>query len=172
MVVFRVCRGTEGRIVARLIHSCRGESAITTRQEFENDYRLILEAEVQWRDMDAFRHVNNISYLIWFERVRIAFMDCFGGEEYDQSGDLVPVLASVECKYRFPLTYPDDILIGCGVRDIGEDRFVQTYGVYSLGHGLVAAEGHGRLVYFDRARGSKAPIPPRFKQRLLELAAE
>jgi acyl-CoA thioester hydrolase len=99
-------------------------------------------------------------------------MDRFGGEEYDQSGDLVPVLASVECKYRFPLTYPDDILIGVGVRDIGEDRFIQTYGVYSLGHRVVAAEGHGRLVYFDRAQGGKAPIPPKFKQRLLEMAGE
>lgn len=133
---------------------------------------MVLPAEVQWRDMDAFQHVNNISYLIWFERVRIAFMDRFGGDEYDQFGDRVPVLASVECKYRFPLTYPDDILIGCGVKDIGEDRFVQTYGVYSLGHEVVAAEGHGRLVYFDLGRGAKTPIPPKFKQRLQELAVE
>ena len=150
----------------------QGRTAITTRTEFESGYSLVLPGEVQWRDMDAFQHVNNISYLVWFERVRIAFMDHFGGEEYDQSGDIVPVLASVECKYRFPLTYPDDILIGVGVKDIGEDRFTQTYGVYSLGNEVVAAEGHGRLVYFDRGRGKKAAIPPKFKQRLLEMAGE
>jgi len=142
------------------------------RNEFEAAHCLTLEAEVQWRDMDAFRHVNNISYLIWFERVRIAFMERFGGEEYHQADEVAPVLASVQCRYRIPLTYPDNILIGVGVRDIGEDRFTQSYAVYSLAHEAVAAEGEGRLVYFDLKKGEKTAIPPVIKSRLLELAGQ
>lgn len=142
---------------------------MSPREEFEAGCCLVLEGEVQWRDMDAFRHVNNISYLIWFERVRIAFMERFGGDEYHQAEDLAPVLAAVQCRYRFPLTYPDDILIGVGIRDVGEDRFIQDYGVYSLTHDTIAAQGEGRLVYFDLKKGEKAPIPPGIKARLLEL---
>jgi len=143
---------------------------LSGRAEFEAGRCLVLEGEVQWRDMDAFQHVNNISYLIWFERVRIAFMERFGGDEYHQAEDLTPVLASVQCRYRFPLTYPDNILIGVAIRDVGEDRFTQEYAVYSLTHDLVAAEGEGRVVYFDARKGSKTPIPPRFRERLLELS--
>ena len=83
----------------------------SSREEFAAGHCLTLEADVQWRDMDAFQHVNNISYLIWFERIRIAFMERFGGDEYHRADGLAPVLASVQCKYRFPLTYPDRILI-------------------------------------------------------------
>lgn len=140
------------------------------RADFEAGCCLVLEAEVQWRDMDAFQHVNNISYLVWFERVRIAFMEHFGGDDYHQAEDLTPVLASVQCRYRFPLTYPDNILIGVGIRDVGEDRFTQDYAVYSLTHDGVAAEGEGRVVYFNSRKGEKTPIPPRFRERLLEIS--
>lgn len=143
---------------------------MTSREEFEAAYCLTQEADVQWRDMDAFQHVNNISYLVWFERIRIAFMEHFGGEEYQQADGVAPVLASVQCRYRLPLTYPDRILIGVAVRDVDENSFVQDYAVYSLGHNRVAAQGEGRLVYFDLNKGAKTATPPAIKARLLELA--
>ena len=148
----------------------RGNGMTSSREEFAAGHCLTLEADVQWRDMDAFQHVNNISYLIWFERIRIAFMERFGGDEYHRADGLAPVLASVQCKYRFPLTYPDRILIGVAVRDVQEDGFIQDYAVYSLGHNVVAAQGEGRLVYFDFNKGGKTAIPPGVKARLLELS--
>ena len=45
---------------------------------------VTLEIPVQWGEMDAFGHVNNVVYLRWFESVRIAYFERCGVLEGDR----------------------------------------------------------------------------------------
>lgn len=38
-----------------------------------HDYKVQVEIPVQWGDMDASQHVNNVVYLRWVEAARVTF---------------------------------------------------------------------------------------------------
>lgn len=127
--------------------------------DFVRRHPVTVEIPVAWGEMDAFRHVNNTVYFRYFETVRIALFEEVGFAPTEESGGVGPILAATDCRFRIPLTYPDTVTAAAWVGDIGEDRFVMKYAVFSHRHGAVAAEGSGTIVSFDYGRGAKASLP-------------
>ena len=39
------------------------------------NYPVVIEIPVAWGDMDAFQHVNNVTYFKYFESARIAYFE-------------------------------------------------------------------------------------------------
>lgn len=137
-------------------------------KQFE-DCKVAIELPVVWGEMDAFQHVNNVVYFRYFESARIAYFDQTGvNEEMAESG-IGPILASTQCRFKAPLTYPDTITVATCVEQLEEDRFAMRYFVKSHRSGRVVAEGDGVVVYYDYNANSKHVIPEKIKQRILEL---
>ena len=130
-----------------------------TAEEFRQKYAFTIETAVEWDDMDAFQHVNNKVYFRYFEKIRIEYFEQSGLLGLIGEQQLGPILASTQCRFKFPLTYPDKILIGTYLTDLRKDRFLMNYAVYSLGHGRIAAEGDGAIVCYDYKNACKADIP-------------
>ena len=86
-------------------------------------YPVVIEIPVAWGEMDAFQHVNNTVYFRYFESGRIAYFEHSGWTTRERTGDIGPILASVTCRFKFPLTFPDRVLVGTRADTIGEDRF-------------------------------------------------
>lgn len=128
-------------------------------KELLKDYPITMQIPVQWGDMDAFGHVNNLVYLRWFESARVAYFNLFDGMELNSPDSVGPILAHSECRYKIPLEFPDTITVGARVTDIGEDRFSIHHRVVSHQHQKVAAEGTGLIVCLNYQTGSKAAIP-------------
>jgi acyl-CoA thioester hydrolase len=82
-----------------------------------------------------------------------------------------PILASTNARYRRPVVYPDTVVIGARVTEVGPDRFTQEYRIVSRAQGEVAAEGGGTLVSYDYAAGRKAPLPERVREAIRALEA-
>lgn len=122
-------------------------------------YPCVIEQNVQWGDMDAMGHVNNAVYFRYFETARIAYFEATRFLSEMGASGIGPILAHTDCRFRLPLTYPDQLLLGARVTDVGEDRLHMHYRVVSCNHGAVAAEGTGRVVCFDYGAGRKAPLP-------------
>ena len=114
---------------------------------------------VAWGQMDAFEHVNNVVYFRYFEDARITYFHKVGMLERMESFGEGPILASTQCRFRIPLTYPDQVTVGACVRDMGQDRFTMHYRVYSHQHQAIAAEGTGTIVYFNYRNNKKALLP-------------
>jgi acyl-CoA thioester hydrolase len=129
--------------------------------DFVRRHPVTVEIPVAWGEMDAFRHVNNTVYFRYFETARIALFEQVGFAPSEESGGVGPILAATDCRFRVPLTYPDTVTTAAWVGDIGEDRFVMKYAVFSHRHEAVAAEGAGTIVSFDYGRGAKAHLPAR-----------
>ncbi len=136
------------------------------------DYPVVIEFPIHWGEMDAFNHVNNVVYFRYFESGRIAFFDALGVEGFSTTEGVGPILAAIDCKFKFPLTFPDTVAVGTKITEIGEDRFTMHHRVVSRRHNRVAAEGDGVVVTFDYAAGRKAPIPAVLREALVLHSAQ
>jgi acyl-CoA thioester hydrolase len=119
--------------------------------------------------MDAFRHLNNTAYFRFFESGRIAYFEKVNLLEYMEETGVGPILASTNCRFKIPLTYPDKVYIGTRVSNIEEDRFTMEYFVVSEKHQRVAAEGTGLIVCFNYKENKKVALPAELKRRIEEL---
>lgn len=128
-------------------------------------YPIRIEIPVQWGDMDSANHVNNLMYMRWTESSRIEFFQKFDVGVAFQSG-IAPILAWQDCKYIFPITYPDTAVIVCSVKDIGEDYFVLESKVFSQTHQRIAAISAQRMVAYDYQTLKKAQLPKKWVEGL------
>ena len=62
--------------------------------------------DLRWRDLDAFNHVNNSSFLTFLEEARIRWFASLGTEWVTDT--IAPLLAAVQINYRRPIPYPSD----------------------------------------------------------------
>jgi acyl-CoA thioester hydrolase len=127
----------------------------------------VVEIPVQWGDQDAFRHVNNTVYLRWFESSRIAYSRKVGLWELLEFADIGPILASVQCDYRRPLTYPDIVRVGSKVVRVGRTSLTMEHRVVGGATGTVAAEGKAVVVLYDYNKAEPCPIPERIRLAIL-----
>jgi len=146
-------------------------SASSSSHRLLSDFHLAVKLPVTWGQMDSFSHVNNIQYFKWFEDVRMAYFEASGIFDHMKTHSVGPILAKTQCRFVFPLTYPDTVHLGTRVEEVGEDRFTMVYRVVSERHERVAAEGQGRIVMFDYRSNEKAPIPPSLRQKMQALGA-
>lgn len=130
---------------------------------------VIIETPIAWGQMDAFRHLNNTTYFRFFESGRIAYFERLNFMEYMEETGVGPILASTNCRFRIPLTYPDNVSIGTRVSTVEEDRFTMEYVVVSHKHQKVAADGSGLLVCFDYKENRKVPVPAEIRTRIEQL---
>ena len=133
------------------------------------NYPVIIEFPVAWGEMDAMNHVNNIVYFRYFESARIAYFEKMDMFSYMTETGIGPILATISCKFKIPLSYPDTVLIGAKVVSIEDDRFVMNHLVVSKKHQKVAAEGDGVIVAFNYREGKKVTVPEVVKQRIIDI---
>jgi acyl-CoA thioester hydrolase len=86
-----------------------------------------------------------------------------------QNTGIGPSLASAQCRFKFPLTYPDTIQVGVRAGDLEEDRFLMYFRIVSLRHSRIAAEGDGLIVAYDYRTYRKAPLPSAVRTQIDQL---
>lgn len=134
-------------------------------------YPVILTLAVAWGEMDAFQHVNNVVYFRYFESARIAYLERLGVTDFMNTSGIGPILHSVNCRFRIPVTYPDTLYVGVRVTQMGSDRFVMDQCLVSEQHQKIAAQGDAITVTYDYNTASKAPLPPLIRARIEALEA-
>ncbi|BBM83768.1 acyl-CoA thioesterase [Candidatus Uabimicrobium amorphum] len=129
-------------------------------------FPVVIDFPIDWGDMDAFQHVNNIMYFRYFENARIAYFEQTNITQHMQQTKLGPILADTYCRYRVPLTYPDTVSVGARVTELQKDRFAMEYIVYSNKLDKVAAKGTGLVVYYDYGKNSKTQVPNEIREHI------
>ena len=128
---------------------------------------VVIEIPVAWGEMDAFGHVNNIVYFRYFESARIAYFTKLDLLNFMSETRIGPILATTQCKFRLPLTYPDTVSAGAKIVKLEDDGLTMAYYVVSHKHQKIAAEGDGRIVGYDYRGNKKVPIPDELRRRIL-----
>jgi acyl-CoA thioester hydrolase len=127
-----------------------------------NSY-VTLELPVQWGDMDAAQHVNNTVFLRWIESARIQMFRKMQ-EGKLEFGKVIPILAWQDCKYIFPVTFPDQVVITMDVIELIEDRILCEGKIHSKKHQRIVAISKTLLVAFDREESKKQQLPQKWKK--------
>jgi acyl-CoA thioester hydrolase len=84
-----------------------------------NDFTFQHSLKTRWRDLDAFRHVNNATFLSYIEDARILFFKRWSINLKEKS----LIVASVKIDYINQLEHPSNIIIGQKVSRIGTKSF-------------------------------------------------
>ena len=103
------------------------------------DFPVVITVPLLWGDHDAFGHVNNLVYLRWCETARVEYFMRIGLWPALPPAGVGPILASISCDYKRPLTFPDTAYIGARVTRIGNRSFQMQHRVVSRALAAVAA---------------------------------
>ncbi len=123
------------------------------------DFNTLHRFPVHWGDMDSAKHVNNLIYLRWAETARVLYFKAIGVNVDFGPGDTGAILAYQDCKYTFPMTYPDTAVVGTRTINIAEDRFTMQTAIFSARHDRLAAVTEQVIVPYDYGKLVKAAIP-------------
>ena len=121
-------------------------------------YPVVVTVPLLWGDQDAFGHVNNIVYLRWCETARVEYLVRIGLWPPLPPAGIGPILASISCDYKRPLTYPDTVDIGARVTRIGNRSFRMQHRVISQALNTIAAEVDSTIVVLDYAGNKAVPV--------------
>ena len=124
-----------------------------------SSYGVQIELPIQWGEMDAFEHVNNVHYFRYFESARIAYFMRIGLATTIENINVGPILAETSCKYRFPLKFPDTITVAARTTTYTDTELHMEYLLWSQTKDNAAAVGTGRVVCFDFKAGSRCQFP-------------
>lgn len=113
---------------------------------------------VRWRDLDAFNHVNNSSYLTFLEEARLQWLRRLSGPWLTEHA--VPVMAASELNYRRPIEWPAQLHVKLLCARLGNSSI-------TIAHRIVDAEdndrlycdGHIVMVWMDPSTGKSVPLP-------------
>ena len=84
-----------------------------------DDFPFHHTIRTRWRDLDAFRHVNNATFLSYIEDARILFFKRWGINLKDKS----LIVASVKIDYINQLKHPSNLIIGQKVARLGTKSY-------------------------------------------------
>lgn len=113
------------------------------------------QIEIRWRDLDAYRHVNNAVYATYLEECRDELMDGV----LEKVGDVWDyVLARVAIDYRRELTQEDGIVVvRCAVERIGTSSITLREEIRTR-DGELSAEAEAVLVARDQKTSRARPL--------------
>lgn len=133
-----------------------------------DEFPVQVRFPIAWGEMDAFDHVNNVTFYRYFENARMKYFDEVGFLDLKAKTGIAPVLAETSCKYMQSLTYPDNLVVGARVRSVGQTSFTMEYLIVSEKVGA-AAFGVGVLVMYDFNTSQKINVPAEIKTAIKEL---
>jgi acyl-CoA thioester hydrolase len=132
-------------------------------------YPVITTIPILWGDEDAFAHVNNLAYLRWCETSRVEYMQRVHFWIDLPPNGTGPILASVKCDYKMPLTYPDTVDVGTRVASIGNSSVRMEQIVVSRKLQAVAAIVEATVVMLDYKAGRPVRVPDNIREAIAAL---
>jgi acyl-CoA thioester hydrolase len=120
-------------------------------------FRHRTRLEVRFRDIDAFRHVNNAAFFTYIEQARIKYLcELLDVEAVER---LPLILAAVTIDFRAPILYGQEVEIGTRVDWIGRTSFSMSHRLTASPNDRLVAEAATVLVAYDYAKEAPMPVP-------------
>jgi len=122
--------------------------------------------EVRFADLDAMGHLNNVSFLAFFESARVAYvLDAVPDHDPGQTDDFGFMVVEVRITYRSPGHYGETIETALRPATVGRSSFRCDFEM-RVGE-RVLADGHAVMVTYDHRAARSIPIPVALRERLM-----
>ena len=118
----------------------------------------VAEMTVRWRDLDAFNHVNNSSYLTYLEEARLQWLVNVPGARDDDQAQ--PVLVASQLNYRRPISWPARLQIELFCERLGNTSLTIAHRIIDADHpDQLYCDGNVTMVWIDPIRGTSVSLP-------------
>lgn len=114
---------------------------------------------VRFRDLDPLNHVNNAIFNTYFEEARIAFIQEVNKLAEQLQKGYSFVLANIEIAFVHPVEYPADLLIGSGIKSLGNTSITSFQAIYRADDKKLAAVAEAHGVWFDLSKQRPTRLP-------------
>jgi acyl-CoA thioester hydrolase len=109
---------------------------------------IALPMAMRWRDLDAFNHANNSTYLTYLEEARLQWMTQVDGWMNERHA---PILAAVHVNYRRPLNWPADIIVELYCERIGNTSLTLAHRIVDASDlSALYSDGQSVMVWIDQ----------------------
>ncbi len=132
----------------------------------EGPFRYSLRIDVRFSDTDAMGHVNNATYLSYFEMARAGYYRTVTGSTFgigSTSHDQSFILAEARVTYASPVLFGEPLICECRVGWMGRSSFSIEYRLVAeaspFGTARLVAHGESVQVMYDYAAGRVRQLP-------------
>ncbi|WP_417744091.1 acyl-CoA thioesterase [Rosistilla oblonga] len=133
------------------------------------DFPLVVRIPIQWGDLDAYGHVNNVVYMKWFEHVRCLYGERVGVEVVSRDSGTGAIVASVQCKYLRQLNFPGDVAVGVRVCRVSIGSVSLECLIVDEATGVPAAQATCDVVLYNFAQQKPVPVPDAIREAVEKL---
>ena len=130
------------------------------------------EMPVRFRDLDPLNHVNNALFNTYFEEARIHFLEEVAKMSGAFEKGMTFVLVKSVIEYIGQITYPGNILIGTGIKKIGNTSITALQAIYGSETKQLLSIAETTGVWFDLARQRPTKLPDIMNLEKLMVIAE
>ncbi len=121
--------------------------------------------QVRFRDTDAFGHVNNAVFFSYAELARVRYL--IDVLEPDEPFERMPlILARVECDFRSPILFGQEVGVETRVERIGRSSIAMRHRMTATPDARVVADVDSVLVTYDDAAARPMPVPEDWRERI------
>jgi acyl-CoA thioester hydrolase len=125
---------------------------------------------VRFGDLDAMRHVNNVSFLSYFEDARVQYLSQLLGNDPTTRRGFGLIFAECKINYRAPAFYDEELRTCVRPAEIARSSVKLEFAINAVTDERLLAEGYGTVVGYDYAAGRPMPLPDDFKAALTAVA--
>ena len=114
---------------------------------------------VRFSDVDALQHVNNAIFNTYYEEARLQFLGEYFtlNNEFHKGKSFVMVKSEVE--YLGQINFPDVLLIGTGLKHIGNSSIVALQAIYHSQSKKLLSVAETKGVWFDIHKQRPVKLP-------------
>lgn len=129
------------------------------------DFGWGLSIQTRWADMDAYGHVNNMTFYGYIDTAVTAYLVKEAGHDKDAAPAIGLVVES-GCQYFRPVTFPS--IVDCGVRvtKLGRSSVRYEVGMFDEASGEATALGFFVHVFVDRETMRPTEMPANIRRAL------
>ena len=125
---------------------------------------------VRWRDLDAFNHVNNSSFLTFLEEARLQWLQQLPGMW--MTAHAAPMMAASDLNYRRPIEWPAQVVVELFCTRLGNSSMTIGHRIVDANHdSLLYCDGNVVMVWMDPASGKSVPLPHTVRESITKAAA-
>ncbi len=134
-------------------------------EEWLNKFQFFTKIKIRYSETDMSGHVNNTSYLVYFEQARVEYYEHIAAfsEQY------YLVTADIWCHYHAEAFYPEVLEIGVRVAKLGNSSFELEYVVRVTHDQRIVATGTGAVVLMSTYTKKPVAIPESIRKAIAQL---
>ncbi len=130
-----------------------------------DQYASRLEIRIDWSEIDAFGHINNLAIMKYAQSARANYLDILGLMKMQAEQKKGPILASISCQFKKPLYYPGHVTICTKVDAVKNTSFGLIHDILN-DMGELVAQACDIIVFYDFSAETKLEIPQKLRGRL------